>query len=307
MNSSHTPHTSDAMRQPAWEGKTARNISLVLEGGAMRGQFTAGVLDFFMDHDLWCKHVIGTSAGALNGYNYVAGEAGRTCFLNMKYCADPRYLSMANFVRTGNALGKEFVFSEIPETLEPFNFDAFATSPLALTTVASNVETGEADYHTARDMRNLIDVEYLRASASMPLVSRIVEVDGKKLLDGGPCDSVALLYAMMHTNAEKHIVVLTQDETYVKGPNKTMPLAKRLYADFPYFVERLEYRHVEYNRLYRWLAQLHNEGKIFVLRPQRPVTISNMEKDPEKLFELYQEGLEVAAAQWEALTAYLEQ
>lgn len=299
-------YTANAQRRPAWEGKPARDINLVLEGGAMRGQFTAGVLDFFMDQGLWCKHVIGTSAGALNGYNYVAGEVGRTCFLNTKYCADPRYLSMANFVRTGNALGKDFVFSEIPETLEPFNFDAFATSPMTLTSVASNLETGEADYHTAHDMRDTVDVEYLRASASMPLVSRIVEVEGKKLLDGGPCDSVALLHAMMRTSAKKHIVVLTQDETYVKGANKTMPLIKRVYAEFPHFVERLEHRHFEYNRLYRWLARLHDEGEIFVLRPQQPVTISSMEKDPEKLFALYQEGLEVAANQWEALTAYLE-
>lgn len=177
MQPSYVYDTSD--RAPAYEGAQTVNANLVLEGGAMRGQFTAGVLDFFMDQNLWCEHVIGTSAGALNGYNYVAGELGRTCFLNTKYCDDPRYLSMKNFVRTGDALGRDFVFHEIPETLEPFNFKAFRESPMELTTVASDLETGEADYHVMETADDERDIEYLRASASMPLVSHIVELDGK--------------------------------------------------------------------------------------------------------------------------------
>ena len=294
-------------RQPAYAGATITNANLVLEGGAMRGQFTAGVLDFFMDQGLWCKHVIGTSAGALNGYNYVAGELGRTCFLNTKYCDDPRYLSMKNFVRTGNALGDKFVFHDIPETLEPFNFEAFRESPMELTTVASDLETGEADYHVMETADEFRDIEYLRASASMPLVSRIVEIDGKKLLDGGPTDSVALLHSLLMGTSDKHIVVLTQDASYVKAPNKTMPLIKRFYSDYPYFVERVENRHYEYNRCYRWMKRLHDEGRIFVLQPSEPVTVSSMEHDANKLFELYEQGLQVAAQNWDALQKYLGQ
>ena len=271
----------------------------------MRGQFTAGVLDFFMDQNLWCEHVIGTSAGALNGYNYVAGELGRTCFLNTKYCDDPRYLSMKNFVRTGDALGRDFVFHEIPETLEPFNFKAFRESPMELTTVASDLETGEADYHVMETADDERDIEYLRASASMPLVSHIVELDGKKLLDGGPCDSVPLLHSMLMGNTDKHIVVLTQDSTFVKGPNKTMPLIKRMYSDYPHFVDRVEYRHYEYNRCYRWIRRLHDEGKIFMIQPSEPVTVSSMERDADKLFALYEQGLRVAAENWSALQDYL--
>ena len=219
-----TPATppSEAARelhQPAWRGHATTHANLVLEGGAMRGQFTAGVLDFFMDKKLFCERVIGVSAGALCGYNYVAGEDGRTCYLNTKYCTDWRYLSMQSFVRTGNACGREFAFDEIPNRLEPFNYAAFDESPMRLVTVASNLVTGEADYHEFAD--SLADLPYLIASSSMPLVSRTVEVDGKPLLDGGTCDSVPLTYSLL-TGARKHIVVLTQAADYVKGPNMLM-------------------------------------------------------------------------------------
>ncbi len=226
-----TPATppSEAARelhQPAWRGHATTHANLVLEGGAMRGQFTAGVLDFFMDKKLFCERVIGVSAGALCGYNYVAGEDGRTCYLNTKYCTDWRYLSMQSFVRTGNACGREFAFDEIPNRLEPFNYAAFDESPMRLVTVASNLVTGEADYHEFAD--SLADLPYLIASSSMPLVSRTVEVDGKPLLDGGTCDSVPLTYSLL-TGARKHIVVLTQAADYVKGPNKLMALLRQRY------------------------------------------------------------------------------
>ena len=197
------------------------------------------------------------------------------------------------------------MFHEIPETLEPFNFKAFRESPMELTTVASDLETGEADYHVMETADDERDIEYLRASASMPLVSHIVELDGKKLLDGGPCDSIPLLHSMLMGNTDKHIVVLTQDSTFVKGPNKTMPLIKRIYSDYPRFVDRVEYRHFEYNRCYRWIKRLHDEGKIFMIQPSEPVTVSSMERDADKLFALYEQGLRVAAENWNALQEYL--
>ena len=303
-----TPATppSEAARelhQPAWRGHATTHANLVLEGGAMRGQFTAGVLDFFMDKKLFCERVIGVSAGALCGYNYVAGEDGRTCYLNTKYCTDWRYLSMQSFVRTGNACGREFAFDEIPNRLEPFNYAAFDESPMRLVTVASNLVTGEADYHEFAD--SLADLPYLIASSSMPLVSRTVEVDGKPLLDGGTCDSVPLTYSLL-TGARKHIVVLTQAADYVKGPNKLMALLRQRYHDYPYYLERLHLRHYEYNRLYRALPRLHDEGRIFVLRPPEPVTVSSMEKDADKRFALYEQGYATAALSWDALVRYLE-
>ena len=303
-----TPATppSEAARelhQPAWRGHATTHANLVLEGGAMRGQFTAGVLDFFMDKKLFCERVIGVSAGALCGYNYVAGEDGRTCYLNTKYCTDWHYHSMQSFLRTGNACGREFAFDEIPNRLEPFNYAAFDESPMRLVTVASNLVTGEADYHEFAD--SLADLPYLIASSSMPLVSRTVEVDGKPLLDGGTCDSVPLTYSLL-TGARKHIVVLTQAADYVKGPNKLMALLRQRYHDYPYYLERLHLRHYEYNRLYRALPRLHDEGRIFVLRPPEPVTVSSMEKDADKLFALYEQGYATAALSWDALVRYLE-
>lgn len=290
------------LHEPSYIGCEASPVNLVLEGGAMRGQFTAGVLDFFMDQRFWAHHVIGTSAGALNGYNYVAGEDGRTCYLNTKYCNDWRYLSMKSFVRTGNAFGVEFTFDTIPNELEPFNYDAFKNSPMMLTTVASNLETGEANYHTFTDPR--ADIPYLIASSAMPLVSKIVEHDGKKLLDGGPCDSVPILYSLL-TGTKKHIVVLTQHEGYTKEPNKLQALAARQYSEYPHFVDRMRFRHFEYNRLYRALSRMHDEGSVFLIRPPEPVTIGSMEKDPDKLFALYEQGYETAARAWPALRAYL--
>ena len=304
MKQSYSTRTA-LERTPAYEGAIIMDADLILEGGAMRGQFTAGVLDFFMDHGIWCKNVYGTSAGALNGYNYIAGELGRTCYLNTKYCTDSRYLSMRNFALTGSALRRDFMFDAIPNELDPFDYDAFRDSPMNLTTVASNIETGEADYHTMEEARSEREISYLQASASMPLVSKIIEVDGKKLLDGGTCDSVPLLRSMLDHRANKRIVVLTQDETYVKGPNKTMPLARRIYDEYPLFLDRMEYRHIEYNRTYRWIKRLHDAGEIFMIQPAKPVTISNLEKDPEKLFDLYEQGYAEAARHYAELMEYL--
>lgn len=289
-------------RSAFWEGRPVTKANLVLEGGAMRGQFTAGVLDFLMDKGLVCSRVIGTSAGALNGYNYVAGQVGRTCYLNVQYADDPRYLSMRSFVKTGNVFGREFSFDEIPNRLEPFPYDLFSSSPVELTVVSSDLALGEADYHVMEDP--IEDLPYLIASSSMPLVSQIVEIDGKSLLDGGTCDSIPIDRSVA-TGANKHIVVLTQDATYRKGPDKLLALERQRYADFPYFVERCAHRYYEYNRTVRKVERMHASGEAFLIRPERPVEVSSMERDPAKLFDLYEQGVTVAARVWKDLQDYL--
>ena len=287
---------------PAWEGVPLVHANLILEGGAMRGQFTAGVLDFFMDQKFFCDYVVGVSAGALCGGNYVAGAPGRSSLINVKYADDSRYLSMQSFVRTGNAYGREFAFHEIPDVLEPMDYEAFRRSPIRFEVVSTNLETGEADYHEMRDYHD--DLPYIIASSSMPLVSQIVEVDGKLLLDGGTSDSVPLLHSIL-TGANKHIVVLTQAHDYVKRANKLMALMRQRYADYPSYLERLQYRHYEYNRLYRWIAREEAAGHVFVIRPPEPVTVSSMEHDAEKLLALYEQGLAAAAKAWPKLQEYL--
>jgi predicted patatin/cPLA2 family phospholipase len=288
--------------RPAYEDAQILDCNLVLEGGAMRGQFTAGVLDFLMDHALLPRRVIGVSAGALNGLNYVAGMRGRSCYLNTKYCTDWRYFSMRSYALTGNAFNVEYVFDRIPNELEPFDFDAYARSPLSLITVASDLVRGEAVYTTLSDARAQMD--YLRASSAMPLVSKTVEIDGAQLLDGGICDSVPLEYAQS-TGATKHLVILTQDASYTKGPNELMALARRKYAAYPLFVERIERRHLDYNRAYQQAAYMHEKGEVFVIRPPAPVTVSSMEHDPHKLYALYRTGYEEAQKNLPALNTYL--
>lgn len=291
--------------QPAWEGAEIVYADLILEGGAMRGQFTSGVLDVFMDRGLFCGRTIGVSAGALCGYNYVAGAKGRSCYLNVKYCDDWRYLSLKSFVRTGNAYGREFAFEQIPNALEPFDTRAFDESPMKLIAVSSNLETGEADYHELASAQE--GTPYLIASSSMPLVSQIVEIDGKQLLDGGACDSVPYLFSLLTAPRDrKRIVILTQADGYVKSPNRLMPLLHQRYAEFPYYLERLQSRHFHYNRTYRALARSRDEGKLFIIRPPEPVTVASMEKDPAKLMDLYEQGCAEAVRLWDDLQRYLE-
>lgn len=286
-----------------WENTTAHDFHLVLEGGAMRGQFTAGVLDFFMEQGLLAQRVYGTSAGALNGLNYVAGDYGRSCFINMKYCTDWRYLSMRNYAISGNAFGVEFLLNTIPNELEDYDYAHFANSPSTLTVVSSNLDLGEADYHEVHDLQSA-DLAYVGASASMPLVNKIVEVDNKHLLDGGTCDSVAYMKSLLD-GARKQVIVLTQDETYVKRPNKLMALANARYRTYPLFLERLAMRHYEYNQAYRRIARMHEQGEAYVLRPAKPVTVASMESDPDKLLDLYSQGYEQAALHWNDIQRYL--
>lgn len=287
---------------PAWLGASTSPCNVVLEGGAMRCQFTAGVTDFWMEKKFFPQLIIGTSAGALTGSCYAAGLKGRSCFLNMKYSNDPRYLSMRSFVLTGNAYGREFAFDKVPHELDPIDPAAYNDSPVNVVAVSSNLETGEADYHEIVDYE--AEMDYLISTSSMPLVSQIVEIDGKKLLDGGPCDSVPIDYSRA-TGVKKHVVVLTQAAGYEKQPNKLMALMDKMYADYPYFCERVEHRHYEYNRLYRRLEREAQEGLIFLIRPQKSVEISHMEHDPEKLLDLYAQGYEQAMETWDDLQAYL--
>ena len=287
---------------PAWLDATITPCNVVLEGGAMRCQFTAGVLDFWMEKKFFPQLVVGTSAGALTGSCYASGLLGRSCFLNVKYCDDPRYLSMRSFALTGNVYGREFAFDKIPHELDPLDPAVYNDSPVTLVAVSSNLETGEADYHEITDYET--DLPYIIASSSMPLMSKIVEIDGKKLLDGGPCDSVALDYSRS-TGTKKQVVVLTQDPSYRKQPNKLMALMRSVYGAYPYFCERIEHRHYEYNRLYRRLEREADEGSIFVIQPQKPVEVGHIERDADKLLDLYAQGYEQGMKTWEALQTYL--
>ena len=288
---------------PAWQGYDALDFNLVLEGGAMRILFTAGVLDFLMLHHVFAKRVIGVSAGALVGLTYACGLIGKSAFVNEKYCQDKRYLSMRNLLLTGNAVGRDFMFRQVPAELEHIDYSALASSPTQLISVASNLDLGEADYHVYHDIEH--EVPYLIASSSLPLASTIVQVDGKRLLDGGTCDSVPIVYSML-TGEKKHVVITTHDATYVRKPDRSMPLMAKRYAAYPHYVERARMRYYEYNRTYRALARMHEAGQAFVIMPPEPVTVATMETDPAKLRALYEQGYKTAMQAWPSLQKYLE-
>ena len=275
---------------------------LVLEGGGMRGIYTAGVLDVFMENELHFDGIIGVSAGAVHGSSFVSGQKGRNIRYYKKYCRDKRFMSFRNLIFTGDMAGEKFCYHDLPETLDPFDYDAFNTSDTKFYVTCSNLETGKPEYFQITDMKEEIDL--LRASASLPYVSRIVNAKGLKLLDGGCTDSIPVT-AFRNMGYEKCVVVLTRHKGYVKTPEKSA-LAKVFYGKYPDFIKAMEERHNTYNRTVKEIEKLEQEGKIFVIRPSRELVIGRTEADPEKLQEVYDIGMEDAGKQMERLNEWLK-
>lgn len=259
---------------------------LVLEGGGMRGIYTAGVLDVFMEHGIFFDGVIGVSAGAIHGCSYVSGQKGRNIRYYKKYCKDKRFVSVGNWLRTGDMVGYDFCYHELPEKLEIYDYNAFDHSGMDFYVTCSDLETGKPVYQHITDMKAQID--YLRASSSLPYASKIVELDGRKLLDGGCTDSIPVK-AFREMGYTRSVVVLTRQKGYVKEPER-MKLAKIWYRKYPNFVKALENRHLVYNACVKEIERLEKAGEIFVIRPSRTLEIGRMEMDPAKLQSVYEIG-----------------
>lgn len=280
-----------------------QKTGLVLEGGGIRGIYTAGVLDYFMDQNLQVDCIIGVSAGALHGVNYKAKQSGRSYRVATDYLKDNRYLSFHSLVHTGDIFGAEFCYHTIPEQLDPFDYETYQSNPTQLYATVSNVSTGKAEYKLCSDLRK--DMEYIRASASLPLLSRIVEIDGGRYLDGGICDSIPLKQSQAMGNT-KNIVILTRVAGYVKEPDRLLPMIRRKYRNNPEFVQAANERHLLYNDTIRLIEEEEKQGNCFVLRPSRYIGVSRLEKNVSKIKSLYELGFLDAKEQWQRLITYLE-
>lgn len=280
----------------------AEKTGLVLEGGGMRGIYTAGVLDVFLEQGISFDGVIGVSAGAIHGCSFVAEQRGRSIRYYKKYCRDKRFMSFWNLVTTGDIAGEQFCYHELPEKLDPYDYEAFDKSKTEFYVTCSNLETGKGEYLRITDMKEQIDL--MRASASLPYVSRIVEMDGMKLLDGGCCDSIPVL-AFRQMGFTKTVVVLTRPKGYSKEPESTR-LAAVMYRKYPKFVEAIQNRHNAYNETIRQIEMLEAAGRIFVIRPSRALAVGRTEHDPVKLQEVYDIGRRDALCRLRDLAAWME-
>lgn len=276
---------------------------LVLEGGAMRGMFTAGVLDVLMENNIEVNGVIGVSAGATFGCNYKSRQIGRTIRYNMKYCNDPRYCSFRSLIKTGDLFGAEFCYHVLPEQLDLFDNETYESNPTEFHMVTTDVNTGEPVYYKC-DKFDHAGLEWVRASASMPLVSRIVEIDGRQMLDGGISDSIPLSY-FQSIGYEKNIVVLTQPRNYVKKENKLLPVMKMALKKYPKLLETMKNRHTNYNNTLEYIRKEEAKGSILVLCPDEKLPIGRIEHDPQKLKSVYDIGRATATAHLAELQAFL--
>lgn len=276
---------------------------LVLEGGGHRGIFTAGILDVFLENNISFDGVIGVSAGAVHGASFLSKQKGRSLRYALKYCNDKRYMGIGSLLKTGDYFNVDFCYYLLPQVLDPFDNDTFENQTSEYFTVSTDVETGEAVYHQCKTLRNDY-IKWIVASASMPLVARIVDIEGQKLLDGGVADSIpeAAFRKMGYT---KNVVILTQPKGYEKKSNSMLPLIKRIYRKFPNFVKAVENRHLIYNQEIKDLEELEKSGDVLILRPKTDLVASRTERNPKKMQDSYNQGRLLALEEIEKVKAFL--
>ncbi len=271
----------------------------------MRGLFTAGILDVFMENDLTFDGAIGVSAGALFGCNLKSHQPGRAVRYNVKYCRDKRFVSFLNLIFTGNIFGVDFCYRRIPFELDIWDHKAFAENPMEFYAVCTDVETGEPFYYKCTDGMEG-DIKYFRASGSMPLVSKVVEIDGRKFLDGGVSDAIPLK-KFQKLGYDRIVVIQTRPEEYRKEPTKLMPLIKLKYGKkYPELVKDMESRHLMYNAELDYISECEENGSIYVIRPKKDLRISQTAHDPEELKRVYKTGRYTAKKLVDEVKAWLQ-
>lgn len=280
-------------------------VGIVLEGGSMRGMFSAGVLDIFMDENIKIDGMIGVSAGALFGPNYFSKQRGRALRYNKRFCKDRRYMSVWSLLATGNIVGKKFAFYDVTTKYDIFDNETFMKADAEYYVTTTNVETGQPEYLKVTDV--VKEMEKLRASSALPFVSQMVEVDGKKYLDGGISDGIPVQKALQ-MGYDKVIVVLTRPIEYRKKPfsDKMIKLMNMKYKKYPRFVETMKNRYLNYNQTVEKILELEEKGEIFVIRPSEPIVVKTIERDANKLQYVYDLGARVCKERMAALKEFLE-
>lgn len=279
------------------------NKGLILEGGAMRGMFTCGVMDVMMENGIEFDGAVGVSAGAAFGVNYKSGQIGRAIRYNTRFCADKRYGGMHSLLTTGNIYNTEFCYQEVPLKHDLFDFDAYERNSMDFYVVCTDVETGMAVYHKYEG-ENDHGFDWIRASASMPVVSQMVEIEGRKYLDGALADSIPVKF-FEREGYDRNLVILTRPKSYTMKSNEMMPLIRLKYRNYPKLVKAIENRHRVYNETLAYISQMERSGKLFVIRPDSALPVSRVEKDPEKLKEAYEIGRRIGLERIEELKYYL--
>lgn len=277
---------------------------LILEGGAMRGLFTAGIIDVFMENGIEFDATIGVSAGAAFGCNYKSRQIGRVIRYNKRFAKDPRFCSFRSLIKTGDLFGAEFCYHTVPDTLDLFDTQAYLDNPMDFYVVVTDVETGKAVYINS-DEAGDDSLECFRASASMPLVSKPVEIKGKKYLDGGIADSVPIQY-FESIGFEKNVIILTQPKGYIKKPSKAARVMKYALKDYPNVVKTMENRHIEYNDTLEYIEKREKEGAVYVIRPDAPLEIGKIEHNPDNMQRIYDLGRKAGEKHIENIKSFIK-
>lgn len=278
---------------------------LVLEGGALRGLFTAGVMDVMMENGIEFDGLIGVSAGAAFGCNYKSRQPGRVIRYNKRYAHDWRYCSVKSLLKTGDLFGAEFAYHMLPDQLDKFDVATFDRHLMEFYAVCTDVLTGEPVYKRLMHHGYAMN-EWIRASASMPLASKVVAVEGHQLLDGGIADSIPLRF-FEQQGYDKNVVVLTQPKGYVKKPNPLMPLLRLQLHRYPKFLKAAAERHIMYNEETEYVARQEKEGKAFVIRPHSILPIKHITHDPELMQKVYEDGRSVMLSRLTELKSFLSE
>ncbi len=274
--------------------------ALILEGGAMRGLYSAGVLDVFMQNNINIDVIYGVSAGALFGLNYKSRQIGRALRYNLKYAHEKNYMGLYSLVTTGNIMNEDFCFKKLVYELDKLDFETYQKNPVEFYAVVTNLQTGKPEYIKIDDAQK--DMEYFRASGSMPFVSKPVEINRNMYLDGAMSDAVPFK-KVLETDCEKIIVVLTRPLGYRK--KKSYLPYKLIYGKFPDLVETAKNYYKEYNKTMDLIEKYESEDKIVVLRPSKFINVKRVEKDKNKLQSIYDLGVSDSLAKLDKIKEYI--